>query len=85
VQSGGIEDAELLRCQVRLKAARRQGLQTIGARAMQAGLNVLYGLPANDWKNYDAYIDRVTRADLAAFATRYFQAARRTQLIVRPA
>ncbi len=85
VQSGGIEDAELLRCQVRLKAARRQGLQPIGARAMQAGLNVLYGLPANDWKNYDAYIDRVTRADLAAFATRYFQAARRTQLIVRPA
>ena len=67
VQSGGIEDAELMRCQVRLKAARRQGLQTIGARAMQAGLNVLYGLPANDWRNYDAYIDRVTRADLAAF------------------
>jgi zinc protease len=85
VQSGGVEDAELRRCQVRLKAARRQGLQTIGARAMQAGLNVLYGLPANDWRNYDAYIDRVTRADLAAFATRYFQKARRTQLIVRPA
>ncbi|MEN9663406.1 MAG: hypothetical protein RL324_2355 [Verrucomicrobiota bacterium] len=84
VQSGAVEEAELLRCQTRLKAARRQGLQTIGSRAMQAGLNALYGLPVNDWKNYDAYVERVTREDLAAFATRYFQRKLRTQLVVRP-
>jgi zinc protease len=84
VQAGGIEPAELLRCQTRLKAARRQGLQTNAARAMQAALNGLQGQPANDWKNYDARIDAVTTADLAAFAQRYFQADRRTQLVVRP-
>ena len=84
MQTGAVEEAELLRCQTRLKAARRQGLQTIGARAMQAGLNALYGLPVNDWKKYDAYIERVTRDDLAKFALRYFQRPLRTQLVVRP-
>ena len=81
---GGVEDAELRRCQVRLKAARRQGLQTIGARAMQAGLNALQGQPINDWKNYDARVDAVTIADLAAFAGRHFNRTHRTRLVVRP-
>ncbi len=84
VKADGVEDAELLRCQTRLKAARRQGLQTNGARALQAGLNALQGRPLNDWKNYDGHIDAVTRADLAAFARRYFKVERRTQLVVRP-
>jgi zinc protease len=84
VQSGGVEAAELARCQTRLKAARRQGLQTNSSRAMQAGLNALQGQPINDWKNYDARIDAVTIADLAKFAQRYFQKSLRTQLIVRP-
>jgi zinc protease len=84
VQSGGVEAVELARCQTRLKAARRQGLQTNSARAMQAGLNALQGQPINDWKNYDVRIDAVTIADLAKFAQRYFQKSLRTQLIVRP-
>jgi zinc protease len=75
---------ELARCQTRLKAARRQGLQTNAARAMQAGLNALQDQPVNDWKNYDARVDAVTIADLARFASRYFQKNLRTQLIVRP-
>ena len=84
VQAGGVEEVELIRCQTRLKAGRRQALQTNGARAFQAGLGVLPGRPANDWKNYDAKIDAVTRGDLAQFAQRYFQRARRIQLIVKP-
>ncbi len=84
VQSGGVEPVELDRCRTRLKAARRQSLQTNGARAMQAGLNALYGLPVNDWKNYDAHIEAVTLESLAQFARRYFQPGRRTQLVVRP-
>jgi zinc protease len=84
VQAGDIEDAELSRCRARLKAARRQSQQTNGSRAMQAALNSVYGLPANDWKNYDARIDAVTREDLARLAQRYFQRSRRTQLIVSP-
>ncbi len=84
VQGGGVEVAELARCQVRLKAGRRQSLQTNSARAMQAGLNALQGQSINDWKNYDARVDAVTIADLAAFAGRRFTRAQRTQLVVRP-
>lgn len=82
--AGGIEPAEIARCQTRLKAARRQGLQTNAAKALQAAVNVLAGLPASDWTNYDAHVDAVTIAQLAAFATRYFRREQRTQLIVRP-
>jgi zinc protease len=84
VRAGEVEAVELQRCQARLKAGRRQSLQTNSARAMQAGLNALQGQPINDWKNYDARIDAVTAADLAAFARRYFVREQRTQLVVRP-
>ena len=84
VQGGGVEPAELGRCQARLKAARRQGMQTNGSRAMQAALNVLQGLPVNDWKHYDARIDAVTIGDLARFAQEHFRRDARTQLVVRP-
>lgn len=84
VRSGQVEAAELARCQARLKAARRQALQTNSARAMQAGLNALQGQPINDWRNYDARIEAVTIADLAAFAARHFGRHQRTQLVVRP-
>jgi zinc protease len=79
-----VEEAELRRCQTRLKAARRMSLQTNAARAMQAGLNALYGLPVNDWKEYEAHIDAVTVADLQRLAQMCFQPTRRTQLVVRP-
>lgn len=84
VQGGHIELAELQRCQARLKAGRRQSLQTNSSRAMQAALNALQGQSINDWKNYDARIDAVTIGDLAAFATKYFAKGARTQLVVRP-
>jgi zinc protease len=84
VSRGGVEAGELQRCQTRLKAARRMGLQTNAARAMQAGLNALYGLPVEDWKNYDAHIDAVDVAALQRFAQKYFQPERHTQLVVQP-
>lgn len=84
VQSGGVEAEELLRCQVRLKAARRMGMQTNSSRAMQAGLNALYGLPVNDWQNYNSYIDAVTLQRLQDFAKTYFKRDLRTQLVVKP-
>jgi zinc protease len=84
VQAGEVEPAELARCQVRLKAALRQSMQTNAARAMQAGINALQGQPINDWKNHDARVDAVTIGALAQFAQRYFQKNLRTQLIVRP-
>ncbi len=84
VQDGGVEEAELRRCQVRLKAGRRQAMQTNAARAFQAGLSVLQGKPADHWKKYDGAVDAVTREDLARFARTYFLKTRRTQLIVKP-
>jgi zinc protease len=84
VAGGGVEEIELRRCQTRLKANCRQSLQTNSARAMNAGLNALYGLPINDWKNYDARVGAVTREALAEFARRYLRREQRLQLIVRP-
>jgi zinc protease len=84
VCSGGVAAEELRRCQVRLKAAKRMGLQTNSARAMSAALNAVYGLPVNDWRTYDARVDAVTLADLQAFARRYFQSGQRVQLVVKP-
>ncbi len=84
VKSGGVTAEELRRCQTRLKAAKRMAMQTNAARALQAALNVLYGLPANDWRNYDARIDAVTLADLQAFARTWFDPRREVELVVRP-
>jgi zinc protease len=84
VASGGVGEEELDRCKIRLKAARQQGLQTNAARAFHAGLDVLQGRPANDWKAYDSRVSAVSREDLARFASRYLQSGRRTQLVVRP-
>ncbi|MDB6115501.1 MAG: ptrA 2, partial [Lacunisphaera sp.] len=84
VQTGKVTPSELQRCQIRLKAGKRMGMQTNSARAMQSALNAIYGLPVNDWRTYDARIDAVTLADLQGFAQRYFQLGRRVQLVVKP-
>lgn len=84
VRQGGVAAGELQRCQTRLKAGKRMGMQTNSSRAMQAALNAVYGLPINDWRTYDAKIDGVTLADLQAFARKYFQPAQRVQLVVKP-
>jgi zinc protease len=84
VQSGGVTPAELVRCQTRLKAGRRMSMQTNSARAMQAALNAVCGLPVNDWRTYDARIDAVGVEDLQAFARKYFRPAAMTQLVVKP-
>ena len=84
VQEGGVGEEELHRCQVRLKAARRMSLQTNAARAMQAGLNALCGLPIEDFKDYDAHIEVVDAAALRRFAQTYLLPARRTQLVIQP-
>ena len=84
VKRGGVTAAEFDRCRTRLKAARRMGMQTNASRAMQASLNALYDLPINDWRNYDARIDAITRDQLKDFAKRRFNAKQRVQVVVRP-
>jgi len=84
VRAGGVSEEELRRCQTRLKAGKRMAMQTNAARAMQAALNAIYGLPVNDWRNYDGRIDAVTTRDLQEFVRKYFVADGRTQLVVKP-
>jgi zinc protease len=84
VQAGEVSAEELRRCQVRLKAGRQKYLQTNSARTMQAGVDVLQGRSANEWKRYDRLVDAVGLDDLAAFARRRLTAERRLRLVVRP-
>jgi zinc protease len=84
VAAGEVTPAEIQRCQTRLKAARRMSLQTNASRAAQAGLNAIYGLPVNDWKNYGAHIDAVRIEDLTRFARTYLHRDGRLRLVVRP-
>lgn len=84
VAAGHVEDAELQRCRARLKAARRQSLQSSASRAFQAALNVLQGRPVDDWNTYDGKIDAVDATGLAAFASVYLNRSRCVQLVVRP-
>jgi len=84
VAAGDIGRAEIERCLARLRAGRRQSMQTIGARALNAGLNVLLGLPANDWRNYDARIAAIGAAELSAFAKKYLRREHRMRLVIGP-
>jgi zinc protease len=84
VQAGEVTAEELRRCQVRLKAGQRKGLQTNSSRAMQAAIDTLQGRGANHWKKYDGLIDDVTIGALVGFAKAHFQKSKRTQLVVRP-
>lgn len=84
VKSNQVSDEELNRCKVRLKAGRRQGLQTNAAKALHTGLDVLQGRAADDWKHYDSRIEAVTGEDLARFASYYFDSTKMLQIIVAP-
>ncbi|MEX2382820.1 MAG: pitrilysin family protein [Opitutales bacterium] len=84
VQEGKVTKEELRRCQRRLKARKRMGLQSFGARAMDAGLNLIFGLPVCDRDFYDNRIDAVTLKDLQEFAVNHFQPEKKVLLVIGP-
>ncbi|MFH1498285.1 MAG: pitrilysin family protein [Verrucomicrobiota bacterium] len=84
VRAGRATKAELERCRTRLKAGRRMGLQTNAARAMHAGLNLLFGQPLETPEQYDARIDAVTAADVKTFVRERLRPDARVRLVVRP-
>lgn len=80
----GVAEDELARCKKRLKAAKRMSMQTNSSCASQAVLNAVYGLPANEWRTYDAQIDAVSVDSLRAFARTYLAKENRVELVVGP-
>jgi len=84
VRSGGVEASELASCKTRLRAARVMGRQTLGARAMRAALNAIYGLPLDDDAEFERRLEAVDADALADFARAYFDPSRRVRLTVRP-
>ncbi len=82
--SGELTELELRDCRTRLVVQKRQGQQAIGARAMQAALNALYGLPVNAWRDYPAKLEAITHEQVTAFCRWIFDPAKRVRLVTRP-
>ncbi|QYY35977.1 pitrilysin family protein [Ruficoccus sp. ZRK36] len=85
LRSGGVTAEELAACRTRLIVQKRQGLQAIGSRAMQASLNTLYGQPVNSWRDYAERIRAISADELTDFASRTFDPQKRLRLCVQPA
>ena len=83
IQDGGLKDEEVRRSQRVLKARRRMSLQSLGYGALQSALNLTYGMPANDWIDYDERIDSVSAADLRRFAIDHLGLENRVRLVVK--
>jgi zinc protease len=81
ISGAGPEAPELERCKARLVAARRIGMQSNASCASYASLNAVYGLPVNDWRNFDAHIGAVTADDVRRYAQKHFDPSRRVRLI----
>ncbi|MBC8009675.1 MAG: insulinase family protein, partial [Burkholderiales bacterium] len=83
--AGEIGAEELTRAITRLQASRRMRLQTNAARAGEAAVRTLLGLPLETLAEWDARLAEVTAKDLAGFARGWLAAKKRQRLVVRPA
>ena len=82
--AGQIEAEELARAITRLQASRRMRLQTNAARAGEASVRTLLGLPLESLAEWDARLAAVTVPQLADFARVWLAPGRRQRLEVRP-
>ena len=84
IAAGEIEPAELARAITRLQASRRMRLQTNAARAAEAAVRTLLGLPLETLGETDKRLAAVDAGAVADFARRWLAAGRRQRLVVRP-
>ena len=82
VKAGQVTQEELQRCRTRLKAARLMNRQTIGARALHAAINVIYGLPIETDAEYAEKLDKVSPESMAEFAKTFFDKEHSVKLVV---
>ena len=85
IAAGEIEAAELARAITRLQASRRMRLQTNAARAGEATVRTLLGLPLESLAAWDARLAAVTAPAVAAFARDWLRPSLRQRLVLRPA
>ncbi len=84
IAAGRVEKAELASAITRLQASRRMRLQTNAARAGEAAVRTLLGLPLETFAEWDARLAAVKTADLKRFARAWLARGRRQRLVVRP-
>lgn len=84
VKTGQVSEEELQRCRTRLKASRLMDLQTFGSRALDAALNVAYGLPLETVAEYGKRLDQLSPESITEFAKLLFDEKRSVQLVVGP-
>ncbi|GAB4275010.1 MAG: pitrilysin family protein [Opitutales bacterium] len=82
IASGNVTEEELSRVRTHLKARKRMSLQAPGSRAGQAVLNALYGLPINEWREYDAKVDAVSREAIQAYTKDHCNPRSRVQVLI---
>jgi zinc protease len=82
--AGDIETEEFARAVTRLQASRRMRLQTNAARAAEAAVRTLIGLPLESLEETDARLAGVTVQALARFARTWLAGERRQRLVLRP-
>ena len=72
VCEGKVSDEEISSAKISLISSDRIGLQDTGAFAMEMALDELYGLGFENYKDYPAKIDKITRQDVIQAANKYF-------------
>lgn len=75
---------ELAATKVNMKGEFAMSLQTMKSLSTVTALDVLYGFSHNEYKNFDARIDKVTAEDVQRIAKKYFNPAQASVVVVRP-
>ena len=84
IQNEEITDEELAGTKAYLKGTNAMSLETIASLAMTCGLDELYGLGFDFYKQYDKNIDQVSKADVKNLAQKYLNLGKAAIVIVIP-
>ncbi len=81
---GKVDSTDLQNCKNRLKVQRRNYLQTIGGRALKAGLDELYDLRVRGLVEYECKLDEVTVESIQSYAEQFLNLDNCLRLSVVP-
>ena len=85
LSTGKTHEDEISRAKARLKTGKRMQQQTAGNRTLEAALNKLYGLPVNEFLEYDQQIDAVNAKCVQAVLQESIMIAEPLKLTVQKA